>query len=107
MEELKALNLIPLALALVIALAGMFAHYIKRWLRGETQDSLREYLFGAQSWKHTVQAAFAVIATVGTMFMAGQLDLATLTGLVTVFTIGYAGDSALNKDGALAQGTAK
>lgn len=107
MEELKALNLVALGLALLIALAGMFAHYIKKWLRGETQDSLLEYLFGANSWKHTVQAAVAVVVTVFGMFSAGQLDLATIAGLLTVFTIGYAGDSALNKDGALAKGIGK
>ena len=37
------------------------------------------------------------------MFTAGQLDLTTIAGLLTVFTIGYAGDSALNKDDALAK----
>ena len=107
MEELKALNFLALALALGIALLGMFAHYVKKWLRGETQDSLLEYLFGANSWKHTVQAAVAVVVTIVGMFTAGQLDLATIAGLITVFTIGYAGDSALNKDDALAKRTGK
>lgn len=102
MEELKALNFLALALALGIALLGMFAHYVKKWLRGEIHESLFTYLFGAESWKSTVQATLAVISTVFAMFTAGQLDLSSFAGLITVFTIGYAGDSALNKDTALA-----
>jgi len=98
MEELKALNLLALAMALGLALVGMFAHYIKKWLRGEIHDSLITYLFGKDSWKNTVQAVFAVVATVFGMFTAGQLDLSSMSGLVTIFTIGYVGNSALNKD---------
>lgn len=98
MDELKALNFAALAIALVVALLGMFAHYIKKWLRGETHDTLLHYLFGAEAWKNTVQAVFTVVAAVGSMFIAGQVDISTFAGLLALFTIGYAGDSALNKD---------
>lgn len=98
MEELKALNFVALAIALGVSLLGMFTHYIKKWLRGETRESLMNYLFGSNSWKYTVQAVFAVFGTVFAMFTANQLDMSTFAGLVTIFTIGYAGNSAFNKD---------
>lgn len=98
MEELKALNWLALGLTMVVALAGMFAHYVKKWLRGETSDTFYSYFFDRDSIKHTLSAAGAVIAAVGGMFLAGQVDLNTIAGLAAIFTIGYAGDSALNKD---------
>lgn len=101
MEELKALNWAALGITLAIALAGMFSHYVKKWLRDETQDTVYSYFFDADSIKHTLSAAGAVILAVGGMFVSGQVDLNTLAGLTAVFTIGYAGDSALNKDSAL------
>lgn len=98
MEELKSLDLIGLVTALVIAVGGIFSHYFKKWLRGETEDSLIRYLFGSKAWKHTVGAVLAVVTTVITMYAGGQVDLATISGLTTIFLIGYAGDSVLNKD---------
>lgn len=98
MEELKSLDLIGLVTALVIAIGGIFSHYFKKWLRGETDDSIIKYLFGGKAWKHTIAAVLAVVTTVITMYSAGQLDLATISGLMTIFLVGYAGDSALNKD---------
>lgn len=98
MEELKALNWLALGLTLVIALAGMFAHYVKKWLREETHDSVYAYFFDRDSIRHTVSAAGAVLFAVVSMFMAGQVDLGSIAGLAAIFTIGYAGDSALNKD---------
>lgn len=102
MDELKALNLVALALTLAIALTGMFAHYVKKWLRDETQDSVYTYFFDRDSIKHTVSAGGAVIVAVFSMFLAGQVDLGSIAGLTAIFTIGYAGDSALNKDSILA-----
>lgn len=101
MEELKSLDLIGLITALVIAIGGIFSHYFKKWLRGETEDGLIRYLFGGKAWKHTIGAVIAVVTTVVTMYAGGQVDLATISGLATVFLIGYAGDSALNKDSQL------
>jgi len=107
MEELKALNLVALGLTLAVAFAGMFAHYVKKWLREETHDSLYAYFFDRDSLKHTLSAAGAVLLAVLSMFMAGQVDLNTIAGLTAIFTIGYAGDSALNKDSLLALKGAK
>lgn len=98
MDELKALNLVALAVSLAIALAGMFAHYFKKWLREETRDSVYAYFFDRDSIKHTLSAAGAVVVAVLSMALAGQVDLNSLAGLTALFTIGYAGDSALNKD---------
>lgn len=102
MDELKALNWIALGITLAIALAGMFAHYVKKWLRDETQDSVYAYFFDRDSIKHTLSAAGAVVVAVLSLFTAGQVDLGSLAGLTAIFTIGYAGDSALNKDSLLA-----
>lgn len=98
MDELKALNWAAFAITLAIALGGMVAHYVKKWLRDETQDTFYTYFFDRDSIKHTLTAVGTVVAAIFSMAVAGQIDLTTFAGLAAIFTIGYAGDSALNKD---------
>jgi small-conductance mechanosensitive channel len=98
MEDLKNIDAIGLVVTITISLAGMFIHYLKKWLRGETKDSLFNYIFGKKSWKHTVNTVLTVVATIGTMFASGQLDYNTLSGLIAITSIGYACDSIVNKD---------
>ena len=97
MEALQSLNWVNLAITVFFALLGMTCHYVKKWLRGETHNTLTEYLFANGTWRNTVQATLAVLGTVLTMFVTGQIP-DSIQGLVTVFTIGYAFDSALNRD---------
>lgn len=107
MDELMALNFMHVALAMAVALAGMFTHYVKKWLRGETDDTLMQYLFPNGAWKYTAQAVLAVISAVLSLFITGYADVSTLAGLTAIFTIGYTCDSLLNKDSSYTKPKAK
>lgn len=98
MDELMALNYVNLGIAMAVALAGTFTHYIKKWLRGETDDGALQYLLNRQALRYSAQTMLAVIAAVGTLFLTGQVDVSTIAGLSAIFTIGYTCDNLLNKD---------
>lgn len=98
MDELRAINFVHLALALTIAIVGMFFHYYKMWLRGQTKASLGSYLFGKKAIKSTINATLVVFGTIITMFVANMIDIRTIGGLVAIFTLGYTGDSMMNRD---------
>lgn len=98
MDELMALDYVNLGIALAVALAGTFTHYIKKWLRGETDDGALQYLLNREAWRYSAQTMFAVIAAVGSLFISGYADVSTIAGLSAIFTIGYTCDSLLNKD---------
>lgn len=102
MDELLALNFVNLAIAMAVALAGTFTHYIKKWLRGETDDGALHYLLNRDALRYSVQAMFAVATAVLGLFVTGYADVNTIAGLSALFTIGYTCDSLLNKDSAQA-----
>lgn len=98
MNELDKIDVLNLTIALVIGMIGMFFHYLKMWLRGQTRISLAKYLFGKGTFKSTISALLAVFGTIFTMFASNMIDIKTISGMVTVFTLGYTGDSMLNRD---------
>jgi multisubunit Na+/H+ antiporter MnhB subunit len=99
MEELKTIDIVGLLIAIAVGMFGMFIHYYKMWLRGQTTASLYKYLFGKKSWKHTINATLIVIGAICGLFLSHTLDITTLGGLFSIFTVGYTGDSMLNRDG--------
>ena len=78
-------------------LVGMFAHYLKSWLKREIAGNLVDYLFRDHPRK-TALAVMALAGATGTAALGGQLAGLTLEQLVMMaFTTGFACDSALNK----------
>ena len=82
----------------LLALTGMLANFMRRWLTGQIEGSLIAYLF-TDNPKRTGLAIFTLIGTVATAIAAGQFDGVTLKQLfLPAFLLGYAADT-LNKGG--------
>jgi hypothetical protein len=79
-------------------LAGMVAHYMKKWARSETTSSLAGY-FG----KDNINATFATLGAFGTAVI-GALGTGAITPEMNMYgviyaglTMGFAVDSSFNK----------
>lgn len=80
----------------LLALAGMGANFLRRWLTGQIPGTLIGYLF-TDNPRRTGLALFTLIGTVATAILAGQFDGVTLKQLfLPAFLLGYAADT-LNK----------
>ena len=101
-QEITLDGLLTLSGVYAIALAGMFSHYLKKWLRGETSDSLWAYLFGKRTWKSTINASLAVLGSCFALFATGELGVPTFSQVIAVFTVGYTCESMFNSDTKLA-----
>lgn len=90
----------PLDLSLFAALvaqAGMFSHYLKKWLRKEIEGSLVDYLWRDHP-RETALAMFTLYGIVGSAILSGQFDGLTVQQLVlSAWLLGYTVDSAMNK----------
>ena len=86
-----------LALFTGVAFAGMLAHYVKKWLRGEIAGDLVTY-FVRDYPKRTFGAVATLMGTVVAMFLSNQLDGMDIKPmLMLALTTGYAVDSIANK----------
>lgn len=81
-------------LLLLIGLLGLFAHWLKKWGRGQTKASFVDYMKAHR--KHTIASLSALAGAIAGMFAVGDV---VLTGQVaaTTFLAGYSIDSAINK----------
>lgn len=77
-----------------IGLLGLFAHWVKKWCRGQTSAGFIEYMRGER--KHTIASLSALSSAIAGIYVVGDV---VLTGQVaaTAFLAGYSIDSALNK----------
>ena len=80
---------------LLTAMAGLVAHWLKRYCRGQTEASFKDYMLTYK--KQTIASVTSVVAAIAALWVASDsVELAGQT-LSTAFLIGYAGDSAINK----------
>lgn len=80
---------------LLTAIAGLVAHWFKRYCRGQTEASFKDYMLSYK--KQTLASVTSVVAAIATLYAASDsVELAGQT-LSTAFLAGYVGDSALNK----------
>jgi hypothetical protein len=79
----------------LIGLAGMAAHWVKRWARGQTATSFREYFFVVDR-NHSVAAVITMTVSVAT-FLSAWDGVWTMQSAALVFLAGYASDSAANQ----------
>jgi hypothetical protein len=98
MDELDKVVVLHLAVAISVAVAGMFFHYFKMWLRGQTKSTLLKYMFGKEALKSTLNTTVVVVGTVITMYVSNMISVSTISGLLAIFTLGYTCDSMLNQD---------
>lgn len=90
-----------IAVFIAVGLVGMFAHWWKKWLRGELGANLWDYLV-VEHPRYTALAVTVFVSGALGLWVSGQLasmDLGPL--LLSAATAGYTCDSALNKSGDL------
>ena len=89
----------PLNSAIVFyafGLAGMAAHYMKKWARGQYAGNLWAYLF-ADNPRASLAAVLTYTAAAASVIATGSIDGMTLAQVSAVgFATGYVSDSAVN-----------
>lgn len=94
-RQLGALSVYGIVFAL--SLGGMASHYLKKWLTGQIEGSLFNYLF-RDNPRRTGLAVFTLIGVVGAAIAAGQFDGVSLQQLfMPAWLLGYTVDSVANK----------
>jgi len=79
----------------LIALAGLVVHWLKKWLRSQTNNNFIDYM--SINPKHSLSSVTTVFAAIVTMQSAGMLDLSPSI-MANAFLAGYGIDSMVNKD---------
>ena len=91
MEEYKFLLELPWLI--VIALLGMFTHFLKKNIKGETPTAIIQYF--KDNFKSTLTAIIVTVVTASGYFF--QLNPDEFNDIVAIFLIGYMFDSTINK----------
>lgn len=91
MEELRWLVSLPMLL--IIGVLGMFTHFLKKEIKGETVTDIAAYF--ADHFKSTFIALVTTLLGVLTYYLT--LATGQPADVVTVFLSGYMFDSVLNK----------
>jgi hypothetical protein len=84
-----------IAMFVVVGFAGMYAHYLKRALREQTDLSLVHYIMSNK--RATGSAVISMVVAVVGLISTGQVEVTTQT-LALAFFAGYGADSAVNKE---------
>ena len=81
----------------LVGIAGMFSHWLKRWIRAEKKMGFFHYLFTKNS-RYTKYAFVSYVGVFGGLTQIGIVDYASSESLILVFLAGYNIDSVVNKD---------
>lgn len=84
-------------LALGVTIMGMCCHWLKKWLRDQTDVDFIDYIVAVNPGA-TISAVVSSIGTVMLMMSTGQIDPSSAVGVATLFATGYTFDSAVNSD---------
>lgn len=79
-----------------VALVGLFAHWFKKYYRGQSKASFKDYMLHYK--RKSLASLSTVVAAVVTIYSTADVAEG-LTGQLAAlaFLAGYAGDSAANK----------
>lgn len=81
----------------VVGIVGMLCHYAKKWLRGEIETSLYEYLVEDHP-KSTILSVGGFVGSAISLWQGGMLDGLNLQQVILLgLTTGFSHDSALNR----------
>lgn len=77
----------------VIALLGMFSHFLKKKVKGESITEIRDY------FKDHIKSTFLALVSTAIAYVAYMFTLATgmPADIFTIFGLGYMCDSVFNK----------
>jgi hypothetical protein len=81
---------------LVAAFVGIYAHWLKSWLRETIASSFVEYMVNEP--KHTGATLFTMVTALITLHQTGSLDDLTQQSVILAFGTGFVADSTLNKE---------
>jgi len=87
--EVNWIQIAGYAVYLLAAYVGMFAHFLKKNIKGETSTQIADYF--RNNFRSTL------LAVISTCFGFALLVITDSLNLISAFTIGYTFDSALNK----------
>ena len=81
---------------LLLAAVGLFAHWLKKYCRGQSRASFKEYMLRYK--KQSIASATTALAAVATIYSTTE-SIDALTGQLAglAFLAGYASDSVMNK----------
>lgn len=83
-----------LLILLLAGIAGLFSHWLKKWGRGQTASTFKEYMESHK--RYSIASVTAMIGAIAGMCVVGDVELTQQT-LATAFLAGFAVDSTLNK----------
>ena len=81
--------------AIGIALIGLVLHWLKRWLRVQTSDTLLQHLMDNPN--HTIVSLISLVGAVSGVVSMGSIDLMDAQTIGTLIMTGYTIDSLVNK----------
>lgn len=98
MNTITQLIATHMAIAFYVAgFAGMFAHYVKKWTKGEYAGNLWAYLF-ADNPRASLAAIITYVGAAAAVVATGSIGGMTIAQVIAAgFTTGFAIDSAVNK----------
>jgi len=85
-----------IAVVILASLIGIFAHWLKSWLRETITANFFEYMVGAP--KHTGAMLFTLTTALITGYQAGLFTGLDEQSLTIAFMAGFTADSAVNAE---------
>lgn len=82
-------------LAVFVSFGGLFVHWLKRWLRKQTDKSFKRYMI--ENASSTFMSLVGVIGTASAVIASATVDFSDPQFIALLITTGYAADSVLNK----------
>lgn len=83
-----------LILLLLAGFSGLFAHWFKRWLRGQTEAGFIDYM--STHKRHSAASVLSLLGAIIAMVAVADVELTQQT-LALAFMAGFSIDSTLNK----------
>jgi len=83
-----------LILLLLTGFAGLFAHWYKRWLRGQTVAGFIDYM--STHKRHSAASVLSLFGAIAVICAGADVEL-TQQSVALAFTAGFSVDSTLNK----------
>jgi hypothetical protein len=76
---------------------GLFAHWLKRWSRGQTESDFWDYMLANK--RYSIGSVAGYLGAAATILSSEPIaDLYSTSVLGALFAAGYMADSVINKD---------
>jgi hypothetical protein len=89
--------LVTVSIIFAVSLVGVFAHWLKGWLREEITSNFIWYM--VEEPKHTGAMLFTLVTTLITLYQTHAIIGLDEQSLTIAFMTGFTADSSVNKEG--------